>query len=102
MEKYQLEGPVLTYWMPKEVDHHVAKELCAELDMLVEAYRARELVLDFGQTEFMDSSGIGVVIGRSKHIHFFGGKLYVQNIGNRVETIFRSAGLFKIVQLKED
>jgi stage II sporulation protein AA (anti-sigma F factor antagonist) len=102
MEKFYLEGPVLTYSMPKEVDHHVAKNLCMELDMLVEAYRAKELVLDFDGTEFMDSSGIGVVIGRSKHICYLGGKVSVKNLGSRVETIFRSAGLFKIVQLKED
>ena len=105
MEKrmpYQVDGVQLIYQMPREVDHHVAKDMCRELDMLVESYRIKELVLDFAGTEFMDSSGIGVVIGRSKTMHFYGGKLYAMHLGTRVDTIFRSAGLYKIVSVKED
>lgn len=103
MEKpYKVDGTRLVYTMPTEVDHHVAKDMCQELDMLVESYRIRELVLDFAQTEFMDSSGIGVVIGRSKTMHFYGGVLSACNIGKRVDTILRSAGLYKIIQVKEE
>ena len=99
---YKVEGPRLTYQMPGEVDHHVAKDMCRELDMLVESYRIRELVLDFERTQFMDSSGIGVVIGRSKTMRFYGGTLYVTHLGARVDMIFRSAGLYKIVQVREE
>ena len=77
---YKLDGVKLVYQMPKELDHHVAKETCQELDMLVESCRIKELVLDFAQTEFMDSSGIGVIIGRSKKMHFYGGILVAINI----------------------
>ena len=69
---YKVEGACLIYQMPAEVDHHVAKDMCRELDRLVETYRIKELVLDFSRTEFMDSSGIGVIIGRSKTMHFYG------------------------------
>lgn len=99
---YKVDGTSLVYKMPKEVDHHVAKDMCRELDMLVESYRIKELVMDFSQTEFMDSSGIGVVIGRSKTMHFYGGVLAACNIGKRVDTIFRSAGLYKVIRIKED
>lgn len=97
---YEVRGAVLIYHMPKELDHHVAQVLCKELDMLVEAYGVRELELDFAKTEFMDSSGIGVVIGRSKTMKFRGGKLSASHIGKRVEMIFQSAGLSKIVEIK--
>ena len=99
---YEVKGQVLTYQMPKEVDHHVAQSLCRELDMLIEAYGVRELELDFEKTEFMDSSGIGVIIGRSKTMKFRGGKLSVAHIGKRVEMIFQSAGLAKIVEIKRE
>ena len=99
---YELDGVKLVYQMPKELDHHVAKDMCKELDMLVESYRIKELVLDFSQTEFMDSSGIGVVIGRSKKMRFYGGELVATHIGKRVDTIFRSAGLCKIIRIKEE
>lgn len=99
-KSYKVDGTCLVYEMPKEVDHHVAKDMCQELDMLVESYHIRELVLDFAQTEFMDSSGIGVIIGRSKTMHFHGGSIAAANLGKRVDTIFKSAGLYKIIQVK--
>lgn len=99
---YEVKGYKLIYQMPKELDHHIAKSLCSELDMLVEAFGVRELELDFQKTEFMDSSGIGVVIGRSKTMGFRGGKVSVSHIGKRVEMIFQSAGLSKIVEVKRE
>ncbi len=99
--KYKVSGQTLIYHMPKELDHHVAQKICKELDMLVDSYMVKELVLDFVDTEFMDSSGVGVIIGRSKTMHFHNGKLCVANMGKRVQTIFCSAGLQKIVEVKE-
>ena len=97
---YTVETGTLRYQMPKEVDHHVAKEMCQELDRLIEAYGIVELVLDFSKTEFMDSSGIGVVIGRSKTMRFRGGNVSVTGVGKRVDTILRSAGIYRLLQTK--
>lgn len=97
---YKMDGVRLVYEMPQEVDHHVAKDMCREIDMLVESYCIKDLVLDFAQTEFMDSSGIGVVIGRSKTMQFHGGRISAVNVGKRVDTIFKSAGLYKIIEVK--
>lgn len=101
-EDYQVNGQTLTYYMPKELDHHVAKELCRELDMLVETHLIQELVLDFQKTEFMDSSGIGVIIGRGKTMQFRRGKIYATHMGRRVRMIFQSAGLEKMIEVKEE
>ena len=97
---YQVSGQVLHYIMPKEIDHHVAQGLCKELDMLVESFGIKELELDFSQTEFMDSSGIGVIIGRSKTMQFREGKLTASHMGRRIGMIFQSVGLEKIVEVK--
>ncbi len=97
---YKREGTTLYYQMPKELDHHVAQRLCRELDSLIEVYQIKELILDFSNTEFMDSSGIGVVIGRQKTMKFHQGILYVEHLGARVVTIFKAAGLFQIVKVK--
>ena len=99
---YEIRENTLIYEMPKELDHHVAQELCRHIDMLVETNPILELSLDFRETEFMDSSGIGVIIGRHKTMQFRKGKLSVMHLGNRVETIFRAAGLHRIVEVKED
>ena len=51
----------------------------------------------------MDSSGIGVLIGRSRKLGFLGGKVYAQNIGGRVERIFTASGLYQMIDVvKED
>lgn len=100
-EGYQVNGQVLTYFMPKELDHHVAQSLCRELDLLVETHRIMELILDFEKTEFMDSSGIGVLIGRGKTMQFRGGRVCAVHMGKRVNMIFQSAGLNKMIEVKE-
>lgn len=101
-ENYQINGQTLIFNMPKELDHHVAQHLCKELDLLIESHVIKELVLDFKRTEFMDSSGIGVVIGRGKLMQFRGGKVYAVHLGRRVKMIFDSAGLGQIVEIKEE
>ena len=100
-ENYQVDGQTLIFYMPKELDHHVAKDLCKELDILVESFMVKELVLDFTKTEFMDSSGIGVIIGRGKLMQFRGGKIYASHMGKRVKMIFDSVGLGRMVEIRE-
>ena len=100
-QDYRVDGQVLTFYMPKELDHHVAQYLCRELDMLVELYVVKELILDFQKTEFMDSSGIGVIIGRGKTMQFREGKIYAAHMGKRVKMIFESAGLGRMIEVKE-
>ena len=99
-KKYEIKEQRLIYYMPKEVDHHVSQQLCKELDMLIESFAVKELELNFEKTEFMDSSGIGVVIGRSKTMQFRDGKTYASHMSQRVKMIFQSVGLQKIVDVK--
>jgi len=101
-QQYRLEGKKLIVYMPKELDHHVAQTLCGKLDTLIEIYGVRELEFDFSDTEFMDSSGIGVLIGRSKTMGFHQGKVSARGMRSRVKRIFEAAGLQKMIQVGED
>lgn len=101
-QEYRLEGKRLVYFMPKELDHHVAQTLCVRLDEMIENYGIKELIFDFTQTEFMDSSGIGVLLGRSKVMHFHQGSVSAFGMGARVKRIFEAAGLQKVILVKED
>ena len=96
-EKYQLKEGCLTIQMPKELDHHEAGRLKMEADFLIGAYHVRRLVFDFRETEFMDSSGIGVLIGRSRNLSFSGGQVVATNLSPRVEQIFRISGLQRLI-----
>lgn len=97
--KYVLKDGCMRITMPKEVDHHYAEQLRREADLLIGAYHIRRLVFDFTHTEFMDSSGIGVLIGRSKKMGYSGGVVEAQNLNSRVEKIFVVSGLHKLIQV---
>lgn len=95
---YELKDGCLTISVPKELDHHQANLLKTEADLLIEAYQVRELVFDFAETEFMDSSGIGVIIGRSRNMGYYGGKVSAKNLNGRLKKIFMVSGLHKLIK----
>lgn len=99
---YDSEKGSLTVYMPKEIDHHTAGKLRMETDTLIAAYHVRILIFDFEQTEFMDSSGIGVMIGRCKNLGYQGGEVFARNLNERVRKIFFVSGLQKIIKIEEN
>lgn len=101
-KNYRIEGEKLLYLVPQELDHHCSIQLSYQLDALIDTYQIRKLIFDFSNTEFMDSSGIGVVIGRSRKLHYYGGEMEAVNMSDRVEKIFRTAGLFRIVKVNNE
>ena len=95
--KYKIEDIGLAVWVPRELDHHHADMLRAEVEMLIHVHHARNLVFDFEETEFMDSSGIGVLIGRCRNLGYCNGVVYARNLSGRIEKIFDASGLRKII-----
>lgn len=100
--EYSILNGRLTYKMPEEIDHHMAKAIAMEIDALIDGGGVRKVVFDMEQTRFMDSSGIGIVIGRARKLKFFeDGEVAVCNMSKRVDMIFKSAGLYDIVKKEE-
>lgn len=79
--------------MPREVDHHVAGNMSREIDLLAESWHVHRIVFDFAGTDFMDSSGIGILIGRKKTMDMHAGKVTAVNLGERVYKIFEKSGI---------
>jgi stage II sporulation protein AA (anti-sigma F factor antagonist) len=98
---YEMNGMQMTYHMPREVDQHVSEIIRQFLEQMIVSGNIRELTLDFAETEFMDSSGIGIVIGRSRTLGYYNGKVFVTNVGEHQDKIFRASGVYKIVEKKE-
>lgn len=98
--QYQIKEDRMVVPMPKEVDHHVAKSLSREIDFLVDSWHVKTLVFDFEGTDFMDSSGIGVLLGRKKTMELYSGEMRAVNLGERVEKIFEKSGLFRIITVE--
>ncbi len=96
---YEIKGTSMIIFMPRELDHHCATQIRMEADMLLQSYPVRSLTFDFSETEFMDSSGIGVIIGRCKNMGYAGGEVRARNLNERVQKIFVVSGLHKIVSI---
>lgn len=101
-QEYRINGSKMIYDMPKEVDHHQATRMIQQIDRLIAMHRIQTLVFNFKGTEFMDSSGIGVLIGRSRTMHFYGGKVKAANLSGRAELIFRASGLGQIIEVVKE
>ena len=80
-----------------EIDHHSAARMRAELDRLIEHERPRELVLDFSEVRMMDSSGVGLLLGRYKNVKRLGGALFVKNVTRGVDRVFEMSGIYQII-----
>ena len=97
--KYIRENGSLVVYVPQELDHHQANMLRAETDMLIDLYHVRHLIFDFSETNFMDSSGIGVIIGRCRNLGYSGGDVSACNLNDRVDKIFSASGLKKMIHV---
>ncbi len=100
--KYEIKEPNLVVWVPKELDHHQADIVRREVERIQQVYHIKNLTFDFSETEFMDSSGIGMLIGRSRSLGFCNGEVYARNLSGRVEKIFQASGLFKIIKVMSE
>ena len=99
--QYIMEKGCLVVYVPRELDHHQADSIRTETDLPIDTYHVRHLVFDFTETEFMDSSGIGVIIGRCKNLGYSGGDVSACHLNERVDKIFTVSGLKKIIRVKE-
>lgn len=81
-----------------EIDHHRAASIKRDLDHIIEVSRPRRLVLDFSGVSMMDSSGIGLMLGRYKKLRDQNGKLIVRRVNSRIDTVFQVSGLYQVIE----
>lgn len=100
--KYQVQENCLTIFLPSDVDHHNAEEIKKEADRLIEKEHIRYIIFDFADTGFMDSSGIGVIMGRYRKIYMMGGEVWAVHANERMKKILSMSGVMKIMQVYEE
>lgn len=100
--KYQIQENCLTIFLPEELDHHNAEKIREESDRLIERNHIKYVIFDFGRTSFMDSSGIGVIMGRYKMVSLMGGEVWGAHASGRIRKILVMSGMSKIMQIEED
>ena len=99
MLTYSIADDVILVRLHGELDHHSAVKVRGQIDTLIDDNtQIKRLVFDLSELEFMDSSGIGVVIGRYKRMAAHGGKVSVRRPGKHVDRIFQMSGLYQIIE----
>ncbi len=89
----ECENTCVTAFIKGEIDHHISASIRNEIDRAIERNQPKTLVLDFGGVSFMDSSGIGLVMGRYKKMNLIGGKVRVENTPSHIKKVMKIAGL---------
>lgn len=82
-----------------ELDHHIAEKIKAEVDDKMRSTNAVNIIFDFSELSFMDSSGLGVIMGRYKKARTLGGKVIVFGVNAGILRIMEMSGLSKIIKL---
>lgn len=85
--------------LSRELDHHVARDVRMEVDEILMKKQVDYIIFDFEYVNFMDSSGIGVIIGRYKKIANHGGRVAVINMNSRLKKLFNLSGMNKIINI---
>ncbi|GAA0686072.1 MULTISPECIES: anti-sigma F factor antagonist [Clostridium] len=96
--KFDEQDKTLIVTLLGELDHHSSEEVRNKIDYRLDNDDITKLILNFSGVTFMDSSGIGVVIGRYKKLAMKNGSLFVVSVSNRVKKIFELSGMYKIIK----
>ena len=97
---YQVEDNRLRIYVPEELDHHVADKIRRESDVIMEERNIRRVIFDFSETTFMDSAGVGMLLGRVKRLRPVGGVIEACHVGKNVYRILSMSGLESVISIK--
>lgn len=99
--RIDITGEVVTAYLQGELDHHSAREMRETIDDAVNKNMPTLLVLDFSEISFMDSSGIGLVMGRYSLAKKFGASLHVSGVSEQMYKVMRLAGIERLARLEK-
>lgn len=96
----KVNGEVVSAHLIGELDHHSAREMREKIDASIDQNAASLLVLDFQNITFMDSSGIGLIMGRYKKMREVGGEVHVVNTTSQILKVVKLSGLDRLVKIE--
>jgi stage II sporulation protein AA (anti-sigma F factor antagonist) len=99
--KHFIEEKLLLIELTEEIDHHSSEKIRTRVDYEIGRFMPKEVVLDLEKVNFMDSAGIGLIIGRYKQTKMYGGELKIQNVSPKLKRILEMSGIEKIVKVEE-
>lgn len=96
--KFEKSGRNLIVIMTGELDHHCAENVRFKIDNNIESMGFPNLIFDLADLNFMDSSGIGVILGRYKKVSEYDGKVGIINMRTNIRKVFELGGIFNLIK----
>ena len=97
--RFYEEEKMLIIKITNEIDDHSVQKIRRRADYEIERYMPRKVIFDFDSVTFMDSAGIGLLIGRYKFAKMLGAKIELRNLTKSVEKIFKMSGVLKLIPI---
>lgn len=98
--EYLKEKNILTIKFTEDIDQHIADKLRRKMDDEIEKYIPKKVLFDFSSISFMDSSGIGMILGRYKLVKMLGGNVELINVNKPIKKLFEMSGVTRIIVIK--
>lgn len=99
---YNEKDKLLLLQITEEIDHHCAEKIRSRADFEIQKYIPKKVVLDFEKVNFMDSAGIGMILGRYKTTTMFGGTMNMVNVNPSIKKVFEMSGILKLIPIIEE
>ena len=94
---YDNEKRTLTIFITEEIDECSVQKLRRKIDYELERYMPKKVIFDFDNVSFMDSAGIGLIIGRYKTANILGIDVEITNLTHSVKKIFEMSGILRLI-----
>ena len=100
--KFSEVGDTLVARPSGEIDHHIAKGMRESIDYMLFKIKPKALVLDFSEVRFMDSSGIGLIIGRRDVCESLNSEIHIKSAAPSIKRLLKLAGIEKLKGITVD
>ena len=99
---YDKETRLLKLEMTEEIDHCVAEKIRSRADFEIQEHIPKKVLMDFENVSFMDSAGIGMILGRYKTAKLVGDTLNLSNVNPTIKKVLEMSGVLKIIPIVEE
>lgn len=99
---YEKESRLLKFQMTEEIDHYMAEKIRSKADFEIQEHTPKSVLMDFENVSFMDSAGIGMLLGRYKTAKMVGSTLNIANVKPNIKKVLEMSGVLKIIPIIEE
>ena len=97
--KFYEKDKLLVFKIADEIDDFSVQKIRRRADYEIERYMPKKVIFDFNSVTFMDSAGIGLIIGRYKFAKMLGGTVELANLTNSIKRIFEMSGILRLIPI---